>query len=170
MVIVGCSGNPSVLDPGPVTSLPPASASHESRKVRDLCEPLRDFYTEVIGASDIRIKSVRDLDAVLSGSGDCHVEGGGLWRGYVRMRPASDGTDPELVGDFQEVPGYSAEMWIQDVPPGAQVEFATRVNGWIGKLQLNLGDGGPTRSSELTDDQQTQAAEFIIALTRRLYG
>ncbi|HLS75973.1 MAG TPA: hypothetical protein VK083_04160 [Nocardia sp.] len=163
----GCSESehPDTAD----IAIAPTSTRAQATKMRDLCEPMLNFFAEELNDTSVRINSPRDLDSTLGGSGYCHVDGKASWRGFVRAYRAPSDTDPTGGRDgFVAFPGVEGVL-VSDDPPGAIIEFATRVEDWNGNFQISLNDSeSAIRDFDLTGDQQKAAADFIVELVRAL--
>jgi hypothetical protein len=159
----------------PPTTAPPTTANSTGvpkHTMRDLCEPLVNFLdAEFDYPYVLQMKATRDLDAQLTGSGSCHAKKNDTeYKGFVQISPVREAPGPDVLRDrYSKVDGYSADMWISDDGRTASVVFVTSVDGWNGKLEINLGsEGSGIRDIDITDAQKDAAAEFIIGLTRTL--
>ncbi|MBF6425059.1 hypothetical protein IU440_10235 [Nocardia cyriacigeorgica] len=159
-----------------ISSTAPASTTAD-KKVRDLCEPLLNFFENELNAANIRVDSVRDLNDTYGRSGTCQVVNNSPSDGVIQavgfafIREDAKESDPTGGRPgFEPVAGHEAPVWLLDSrtnrPGSGYVELATRIGNWNGTLQINDGlvstTDGPLR---MTDFQVDNAMGLIVRLT-----
>ncbi len=146
--------------------------------MRDLCEPLFDFFENELHAIQIRIDSPRELDSPHHKNGACVIEstagpddpGPGSGFAYVRRDPGEP--DPTYGEEgFTAVPGYTVELWERNElsTPRRRIELATRIGDWNGQFLIReRGIRTQDGTLRMSEEQVAKAAQFIVDITQEL--
>lgn len=152
-------------------------APEPQTRVAQLCDAVRDFFTNDLGAVDVRTTPLLSPDATVTHWGECALVnvGDGLRVGNYRLRNSPD--DPDPTGNYR---GYEKtvrdgrEVWIWDWRrnpwfDSGQLLLAARIGTWNAALEI-VPRQTHTATGDLvmTDDNLRKAVDFLFRYTDTL--
>ena len=167
----GCS------DPGGgvavATSTVASAPATASLSLRTVCDALRDFFAGDLQVVDTQLQQTA-LDGPVRVGATCTLRQGEAEVGRFSSRPDETANPTENLRGFDKVieleqPVLVFDHRVEDPYGPSTVILATRVDSWIGRLDIkHSGVQASTGSLDLTKDDLKKAARFLIDTTTRL--